>query len=239
MKKLIFNKNSKTHVEVFTNHKFLYDMEETRPKPASNYLPYWWKDMPRKTNAIDGTTIGTAKSCPSFAQMFSQGIVIPMWTDVIFTRKGKHFTWKTPDKTFQWEFHPEEQFLSYLNLPDNQTVYKSICPWFIKTNKNVSVYQFPMFFNFNIDYSVMPGIINTDYHWTINQQMIYTSKEDTFIIKRGEPFAWYVPFERSKFTFDVKVSNEKRKSELKDQRAAVFTKFFGHYSNEAKKREFK
>ena len=236
MKSMIFNKNNKNYVEVFTKHKFLYDMEETRPKPASQFLPSWWKEIPRTTNSINGKVIGTAKSCPSFVQMFSQGVVIPMWTDVIFKREGNEFTWQTPDNTFNWEFHPKEQLLSHLDLPKYQMVYKAISPWFIKTNKNVSVYQFPMFFHFNNDYSVLPGIINTDYHWTINQQMIYTSEKDTFMIKRGDPFAWYLPFERNKFNFNIMPATDKRKKEIDDNHSSVFTKFFGHYSAEAKKR---
>lgn len=236
MKKILFGVDKHSHVEVFTKYKFLYDIEETRPKPASQFIPKWWKNMPRTETLINGKKTGTAKTCPSFSQMFSQGIVIPMWTDVIFKRTKDGFTWETPESTFTWEFHHNEQFISYLNLPKYQTVFKAISPWHIKTNKNVSVYQFPMFFHFNQDYTILPGIINTDYHWTINQQMIYTSDKDEFMIKRGDPFAWYLPFKRDKFNFEVSVADEKKQKQMDDNHMSVFTKFSGHYALEAKKR---
>jgi hypothetical protein len=234
--KLLFNKGDETEVEIFTRHKFLLDIEETIPKPARHFLPTWWKDMPRTTDEINDFK-GTAKSCPSFVQMFGQGIVLPMWCDTILSRdKENRFSWQTSTDLFKWEFHQDWQLLDYLNKPKFQKVFKAECPWFIRTKPGVSILQFPMLFDFNDDYTIMPGILNTDIYHQLNQQVIYTSQADKIKINRGQGFVWYIPFVRTKFDYKTFGADEELIEVVNNQAKAVFTKFSGHHAKEMKRR---
>jgi hypothetical protein len=60
--------------------------------------------------------------------------------------------------------------------------------------------QLPMFYNFNGDFSVMPGVIDTDIHHIINQQVVYHGDGEEIFIKKGTPIAQYIPFKRSSYT---------------------------------------
>lgn len=232
--KLLFNKGEELEIEVFTPHKFLLDIEETIPKPARFFTPDWWKTIPRNIES-DNPLNGTLKSCPSFVQMFNQGIVIPMWCDTILSFKNSEYYWETSNGTFQWEFHEDWQFLEHINIPKYRKVFKAISPWYIKTPPNVSVFQFPMFFHFNQDWTIVPGVLNTDFYHQVNQQVIYTSDSNKFIINRGQAFVWYIPFVRNKYNYSVSPANEELKELISNQMNLVNTKFSGHYFKEMKK----
>lgn len=238
LNKLLFNKDEEFEIEVFTPHEFLLDIEETVPKPARHYIPSWWKDVPRFVDN-DHTAKGTVKVCPSFVQMFNQGIVIPMWCDTILSHDDKQFYWKTSNSMFTWEFHPDWQFLDYVKVPTYKQVFKAVSPWFIKTPPGVSLFQFPLPFEYNPDFTVVPGILNTDFHYQLNQQIIYTSPENQFTISRGTPLVWYVPYRRTEFDYQVKKASDELEREVWGQMKSVGTKFSGHYIKEMKQRGIK
>lgn len=231
--KLFFNKGDETEVEIFTRHEFLLDIEEVVPKPAKHFLPTWWKDMPRLNSSPD-----TAKSCPSFVQMFGQGIVIPMWCDTVLSRdENNYFHWKTSSNKFHWDFHEDWQFLDHLKKPNFQKVFKSESPWCIKTKPGVSLLQLPMLFDFNQDWTIMPGILNTDVLYQfLNQQVIYTSKANEIKINRGQAFVWYIPFVRTKFNYKTFTADDELKQIVDNQWNALFTKFTGHHAREMKRK---
>ena len=234
LNKLLFNKGKELEIEISTPYKFLLDIEETRPKPARLFTPDWWKEIPRTIESSNPFN-ATVKSCPSFIQMFSQGIVLPMWCDTILSRQGSEFTWEVSNNNFIWEFHSDWQLLDYVNVPQYQKVFKAVSPWYIKTPPGVSIYQFPMFFDFNQDWAIMPGVLNTDILHQLNQQLIYTSDKDKVRINRGQAFVWYVPFIRTKFEYKTSLTDERMKEVVLNQANAVNTKFSGHVIKDMKK----
>ena len=235
LNKLLFNKGTELQMEIFTPFEFLLDIEETRPKPARNFIPQWWKTMPRSAQEF-GVEKNTVKTCPSFVQMFSQGIVLPMWCDTVLSKMEQQYFWRTANDNFTWEFHSNWQFLDHVDIPEYKQIYKAVCPWYIKTPPNVSVFQFPMFFDFNQDWTIMPGVLNTDFYYQLNQQVIYTSQKDEIKINRGEAFVWYIPFVRTKFDYKTYLADERMAQIVKNQANAVTTKFSGHYVKEMKRR---
>lgn len=172
----------------------LESMDECIPKPAKNFIPQWFKDIPSSAH-------NTVKDCPSFPDYFSQGYIIPMWSDVKLISDGNDWGWETSTNQISWDNHSNSQLLDYVgpsfNGIDTQFVFKANCPWKITTPKGWSVLQLPLFYHFNKDWSVMPGIIDTDIHCEINQQVLYHGNGKEIIIKKGEPFVLYVPFKRS------------------------------------------
>jgi hypothetical protein len=240
LNKLLFNRGSQTEVEVFTPHEFLLDIEETRPKSARHFLPSWWKDMP-KTNGSNDPLNLTAKSCPSFVQMFGQGIVLPMWSDTILYHDDwqQEYGYRSSNDLFKWEFHEDWQFIDHVKIPTFKKVYKAASPWYIRTKPNVSLLQLPMLFEFNQDWTIIPGVLNTDIVHQLNQQLVYTSNKQEFMISRGQAFVWYIPFVRTDFTYDTFLADDRLKQIVSNQSNAIFTKFNNHYIKEVKKVESK
>ena len=184
----------------------LESIEECLPKPAKHFIPKWFKDIPSGLG-------NTVKNCPSFPDFFSQGYILPMWCDVELESTSEGWQWKTSLDQITWDVHQNNQFLDYtkanFNGIDGQFVFKANCPWRIITPPGWSVLQLPLFYHFNQEWSILPGVIDTDIHSEINQQVLYHGNEKTVSIDRGDPFVLYVPFKRSeKLNHEIRYQNE-------------------------------
>ena len=164
------------------------------PKPAKNFIPKWFKDIPSNAKA-------TVKDCPSFPDYFSQGYILPMWSDVRLQSDKGHWNWNTPNEQITWSTHGDNQFIDHtktnFNGVEGQFVFKANCPWKIITPPGWSVLQLPLFYHFNQEWSVLPGVIDTDIHHEINQQVLYHGNGKEIQINAGDPFVLYIPFKRS------------------------------------------
>lgn len=175
----------------------LESIEECVPKPAKNFIPQWFKDIPNNN-------LQSVKICPSFPDYFSQGYIIPMWVDSVlkYDKVTDFWNWSTsiPGET-KWDTHSNAQFVEHskptFNGIEGQFVFKTFCPWLAITPPGWSVLQLPLFYHFNQQWSILPGIIDTDIHHELNQQVLYHGNGKEVIIKCGDPFVLYIPFKRS------------------------------------------
>jgi len=210
-----FGKSDK--IQFISTFEGLETIEECLPRPAKHFIPQWFKDIP--SNANGGATV---KSCPSFPDYFSQGYIIPMWTDVKMKFQDKFPMFELSANRFSFDFHGNQQMLNYkkanFNGVEGQFVFKANCPWRIITPPGWSVLQLPLFYHFNQEWSVLPGIIDTDIHSEINQQILYHGNGKEVTIKCGDPFVLYIPFKRS----------DKLKHEVRYQTAEEYKSFDKH-----------
>ena len=215
----------------------LEKFDEMKPRPSSKFIPKWWKDIPNHKGFYD--KLATIKSCPSFPDYFSQGYIIPMWADTLIKYHSETKMWSIQcgqSNDFNWEFHPDSQFVDYVTpsfLGKNAYgVLKAISPWKIITKPGWSVMQVPLYYHFENKFSVMPGIIHTDMHYDINQQVLVYNEnpeEDVEIfIKRGDPFVQYVPFKREEIIHDIRFQNGHDYDLFNLMRTNFITKFTGN-----------
>jgi hypothetical protein len=211
-------------IEFVSTRTGLDDIEELRPRPAKHFMPKWFKDVPATLSpeqkiipgAISSPGVSTVKICPSFPDYFSLGYIIPMWCDskLFYNPDNGGWNWQTSDDNVTWDIHANSQFLEWANPyvqgTGTQFVFKAHSPWRIITPKGWSVMQLPLFYHFNQEWSVLPGIIDTDIHNEINQQVLYHGNGREVVINRGDPFALYIPFERSsRLDLEIRSQNEK------------------------------
>lgn len=196
-------------IEFVSTVSGLADVEECLPKPAKHFIPKWFKD-------ISLTEYTTVKNCPSFPDYFSQGYIVPMWADSFlqYSEKEATWNWKTQSSNTAWQTHDNLQFIDHVKSSFNgvkgQFVFKALCPWRIITPPGWSVLQLPLFYHFNQEWSVLPGVIDTDIHHEINQQVLYHGDSNGFTIKRSSPFVLYIPFER-KNNLDITIREATKK----------------------------
>ena len=198
--------------------------------PAREFIPDWWKKVERFISKKHDQK-GTVRNCPSFPEYINQGFVVPLWCDLHITIKHDGYEWHTPDKMFSFSSHSDVQFRDYLpqHMKDNTSmVLKPSCPWRVKTPPGWSVWQLPMTYHYNPIFETLPGIIWSDIHHEINQQMLMRQYGE-FLIPRGTPLAMYVPYERNKYTYDVSGPNEQNSKWANTSYAYVRTKFKGGY----------
>jgi len=232
----MFNKKLK-NIEFISTVEGLESIEECLPKPAKHFIPQWFKDIPSNMP-------GTVKDCPSFPDYFSQGYIIPMWCDSKLKKDDMVWEWFTSNSNFSWSKHSDNQFLNYNNANFNgiegQFIFKADCPWRIITPPGWSVLQLPLFYHFNKEWSILPGVIDTDIHHEINQQILYHGNGKEIIIKYGEPFVLYIPFKRSnKIKHKTRYQNKKDEKKIKLNTLNVTSKFHpnGKYRELQRKRD--
>ena len=230
-----FRKSEK--IQFISTVEGLESIEECLPRPAKHFIPKWFKDIP-PTNSM------SVKVCPSFPDYFSQGYIIPMWTDVKIQSDGYNWSWETPTSLVSWSDHANNQFLDYtkatFNGVESQHVFKALCPWRIITPPGWSVLQLPLFYHFNQEWSVLPGVIDTDIWHEINQQVLYHANGKEITIERGDPFVLYIPFKRSnKIKHIVKYQTEKNKKTFQKNSLDLFSRFTpsGYYRERQRKRD--
>jgi hypothetical protein len=96
---------------------------------------------------------------------------------------------------FEYEASGEEcPFNRDRGLPESNQI-KIVNPWIVKTAPGWSTLLLPYLMEPSRDWSLIPGIVNTDYYhhmnWVIN---IYT--DDEFMIPMGTPIAQFMTFPR-------------------------------------------
>ena len=198
--------------------------------PAKDYIPDWWKRVDRMI-ASNFNNKGSVKNCPSMPEFFSQGFVVPLWTDLHLEISHEGWKWQSPDNSLRFTNHPDNQFRDWIpkHVRDNSSmVLKPECPWRVKTPPGWSMYQLPVFYDFNPTFEVMPGVIWTDIHHEINQQMLI-KRYGEFTIKRGTPLAVYIPYERNKYDYEIQGPTDENAKWSNESYLHVRTKFRGGY----------
>jgi len=183
-------------------------IKELHPKPANKVLPQWWKDMPQVTH-LGNLSI---KRCPGISDILKQGYILPMWANVDVNLDpdgaGVDFDIGAHNIGFlPWAVHPNEQLLDYTDIDIRgrkvtHTV-KIVNPWRIITPPGYSTMVLPLTYEFNPDFTIMPGIFDTDIFHGTNMPMLVHSDNQRFSIKMGDPIAMYVPFKRIKSKLEI------------------------------------
>ena len=203
-----FGKSEKLDkIQFISTVEGLESIEECLPKPAKYFVPEWFKSINPKSSM-------TVRACPSFPDYFSQGYIIPMWTDVVLKyQSDDNWGWATANTEFKFEIHGKNQMLDHVqarfNGVDGQFIFKTSTPWRIVTPPGWSVLQLPLFYHFNKDFSIFPGVVDTDIFTQTNHQVLYHANGREIKISRGDPFVLYIPFKRSnKLDYEVRYQTE-------------------------------
>ena len=206
----------------------LETIEECRPKPAKFYIPEWFKNIPSNNPT-------SVKKCPSFTDFFSQGYVVPMWVDTKISYYKEIDEWRQESSIpgIDMTFHANNQFIDYVspyfNGVQGNFVFKANSPWRIITPPGWSVLQLPMFYHFEKDFSVLPGIIHTDIHHEINQQVLYHGEGREVFIPRGTPIAQYIPFKRLETSVSVSDFTVEDSKMFRSQDLNIRSEYSGNY----------
>jgi len=201
--------------------------------PAKKFIPRWFKNISSAGSCPQGGSLpihSNITRCPGFVDYFKNGYVVQMWCDLYFRfdSQNQTVTWETPDERFTLQFHGEHQFIDHLPIQAQKkiiTVAKPFCPWHVKTSPGYSLYQLPMYYEYNEYFEVLPGIYESDKYHEINQQ-ICILKDGEFVIEQGTPLALYVPFKRQSFDFDVTIETPELKKIRDTAGLNISTKFY-------------
>lgn len=206
--------------------------EELGPKPASAFVPDWYKDLPSyisndKKPTGEGQTTATIKRCMPVFDSITMGYILVTPVDVWVSQKDGQPWYEWPAfGPIQW--HPVEQAPNYPNRNGHQVSYpKWINPWAIKTEPGYScLFIQPM--HRQSPFTILPGVVDTDkYDAPVNFPFVLnnTSMED--LIPAGTPMAQVIPFKRE--SWKMKIGDEENFSQQSKTTIKLRTKFFDSY----------
>jgi len=212
----------------------LLHIEELQPQPGRKFVPEWFKktisDAHKnvKTDEFKSKKkpgLRTVKRCPSFHEIFDEGLVIVAPCDIWIRLYNfdTEWEWETRlEKAVEVEFHDHAQFRDPYGDKNIRAVFKLNLPWKFETPKGYSLRQFPMLYSNNPDWTIAYGVVRTDIHNEINAQLLYTSDKDEIFIKAGEPICYLVPYKRLNNKYKLITNKKEREKFLLKQRVNLY-----------------
>jgi hypothetical protein len=225
---------------VFTN--VVGVSEEFSPKPATTFVPEWYKDTEsyiggEKKPIGNGTTSATIKRCMPVFDVITHGYIITTYVDIFVSQKeetdihGKTqvFPWYEWPSFSPIDFHPVEQAPNHPN--NTGAPYPKLKnPWGIKTPPGYStLFMAPV--HRDNPFTIFPGVVDTDtYTAPVNFPMVLTDVNFKGLIPAGTPIAQIVPFQRESWA--MQLGNEEQISDQNNVSKKLLTRFFDSYKTQ-------
>lgn len=193
-----FCKTKPVDVYLYTTREDVFN--HARPKKASNFLPDWWKKLP-KTLTNDGPDqplfpLFTLKACPAFTNLYASGFMFPMWSDLNVEVDGDNFKYQFADRASSLTLHLKSQFGSY-DLIDKYLHLKILNPWMTLSKSKINFLTVsPIWNNFGCDdIVVLPGVYGFRQPVFANINLLFKKAPQKTIhsLLFGQPIVHMVP----------------------------------------------
>jgi dUTPase len=187
------------------------------PKPSSNFIPNWWKEMElykkseenpsgNKVLVRGGISNASPKKCPPMLDAITSGYIIPLWSDVqISSNEGDlaYMNWRVSVPVFEIHGVQAEK----IGTPPGycRNVFKYRTGMYIQVPKGYSVLVVPPLGYRDLPVQVVPGVIDADQTNSINLLLPCWIKSgyDNEIVERDTPIAQIIPFRREDWKMET------------------------------------
>lgn len=197
------------------------EFDIVEPKPASLYIPSWYKDAKQVKDKIL-----TAKRCVPLIDSLSAGYIISLASDVHWDATASRKYWSASKVDLVSSHYDVQTDTFELGDEFETTPYKWINQFHIKTPKGYS-----MLFTHPINRTDLPfysftGVVDTDRHPLIVNFPFVIKKGFSGVIPAGTPIAQCIPIKRDDWS--SKVADSRTRYEHVDE-FNVVTPPFGWY----------
>jgi hypothetical protein len=212
---MFFFKRSKIVVDCFTTQSAINELFPIQK--ASKFYPDWWKNLPKTFNRTNswGLSIpqSTMKACNGFINMYQNGFMIPLWSDLIV--ETSHVKWlyefSAPSEIHS---HDPEQLG---NIGDTYHHLKLISPWIFREKTGIKFTWMASTYN-QIDrlqaYHVLPGIMDYKYNCGTNINLLFPKVVNKQLIKAGTPLVHIIPMSENPVEVKTHVITEQELHKL-------------------------
>ena len=217
--------------------------EEYSPKPASRYVPDWYKNMEsyvgmeKKPNGR-GETTATIKRCMPVFDAINTGYIISTPCDVWVRQVPDENDSTKTQPFYEWanfgliQFHPVEQAPTHPSNSGHTMSYpKWINSWGIKTPPGYSV-AFVQPWHRESPFTILAGVVDTDtYNSPVNFPFVLNEPTKfEGLIPAGTPIAQVIPFKRD--SWEMEFGGEEDLLKQHKITTLVRTKFFDSYKTQ-------
>jgi hypothetical protein len=205
-----------------------------KPKPASEYIPQWYKDAKsyldpsgKKAPPLDGSPMATIKRCMPLWDLMTAGYIIETPYDIYVrqTPTGPYFQWGADEAI---AFQSMEQFQNHPYSREINYAVRIVHPWSIKTPKGWSVLICEPQHHEPTPIITANGIVDTD-EFSMPFNMFLKLRDPNFegMIPAGTPFSQVIPFKREAWASEL--GGEKEKKQFQSDARKFTTVFFDRY----------
>jgi hypothetical protein len=185
------------------------------PKPASQYMPDWYKqtkvfggDKPRFENgSITNTTV---KACMPFFDAYNSGYIQETWTDI-------KFSFDSENKSFEYHCATSPDIIGHRMTPSVELSdifrpheFTWQFHWMPKLEKGYSMLITQPFNRFDLPFMNTTGIIDSDdfFNTSPGSYPFYIYKNFEGIIPKGTPMYQMIPIKRDSWESSSQKFNE-------------------------------
>lgn len=222
------------------------------PKPASRYVPDWYKvqsanAMPAEETISQGFVGATIKRCMPIFDIMTAGYMLGAPCDIYLDATDpEKLSWTVPRdlKMYQadlFSHHTPEQYENYPINPDeyHKQLLRIMPTWAVETDKGYS----SLFLNpFHTDDSPLwafSAFVDTDSFVTDGHLSFLVKKGFKGTIKQGSPLIQVIPVRREEYTMEVMKSADS-KPLFEKQRLQLRSTFIHAYKTKFRsKKEYK
>lgn len=202
---------------------------EYTPRPATEFLPDWYKRTPEyvtgERKIVNGNTPHSVKKCIPVFDALTSGYIIPTYVDVQVSRRNGAPWYEWPPVAGVISFHPVDQ--APLHPGKNGAPYpKWLNPWAIKTPPGYSCLFISPMHNPNGIFTLLPGVVDTDtYAAPVNFPFIMDDVAWEGLIPAGTPMVQVIPFRRDKFRMTLGADRDEQNRVTRKLRSVFFNSY--------------
>lgn len=217
------------------------------PKPASRYIPEWYKNQPAqapgKSAIQNGTLASTIKKCMPVFDITTAGYMIAAPCDIyVDSRNPENLVFSIPDqlRPFRADLFSKHSPEQYSEYPiDKDRYHKDLLRiqpfWSIETPEGYStIFANP--FHRDSPLFAFSAIIDTDNFISEGHLSFLVEKNFEGIIKQGTPLVQIIPFKRESWESET-LTEEQSMPMLKKQRLSLRSVFSNAYKNKFRSRK--
>jgi len=193
------------------------------PKPASNFIPEWWKNFEnyryspdnkdgKKVLIRNGESNATPRKCPPMLDAINFGYIVPLWSDVQVLSNTDdelaYISWRVTRPVFELHGYQAEQ----IGTPPGycKNVFKYSTGMFIETPPGYSMLVVPPLGYRDLPFQVVPGVVDSDQKNNINTLLPCWVKSglNNEVIEKDTPIAQIIPFKREDWKMETDYLND-------------------------------
>ena len=212
------------------------------PKPASDFIPQWWKEMPTHSSEDKKFRLNpypsvTAKRCFPLLDSMTAGYIVTLWADLLVSKdknNNKTVQWNTVEKICEpWEKNQSSNYEITEGYSD--TVFKYYHGWKIKTPKEYSCLITHPFGYPNLPIKTLTGIVDTDMLETHANSPFLIKKDFEGIIEKGTPMFQVIPFKRDNWVSSITNDTEENFFYASERLHSRMISSYGRFLRSSKK----
>lgn len=196
-------KPSTITVDCFTFHPVAFRMYPIQR--AIKFIPTWWKKMPLHHIAGNDDQdfqipAPTLKTCPGLFDLYKDGFVVPLWSDMILKNTESETLVDFADHTRNYiERHPRYQFDPAF---ENYNHIKINVPWCVVEKSGINWLEFACTWNLlpeGAKFHVTPGRLDFKLQHSTNVNCFLTKDDNKLVqLKAGTPLVHWIPLSEKK-----------------------------------------